>query len=185
MLPAGLGKPLQHLEVVLGLAQAEVALLDVLDVGPELLGEARPQVLDGVHRERQLARVASRLPDAAAVATRAAVADALVALEHDDGAAAQREVVGGRASDDAGADDDDVRRATQRLHALCPGVRHRASAPPAASSFPSTRISTGRIGAREVSASSAAGETPSSAAMIRRTSLVHDCPWQSPMPTRR
>ena len=115
----------QDLEVALGLAKAEVAALAVLDVGVQLLGERGPEVLDGVHRERELARVSAGLADAAAVPGGAAVADDLVRLEDGDRDALLGKVVCRGTPNDAGAHDDDVRGLI--AHLAQPPSRTRSS----------------------------------------------------------
>ena len=53
------GQLLQRLEVLLRLSEAEVALLVVLYVVAELLRECRPEIVDAVHGNRKLTRVAA------------------------------------------------------------------------------------------------------------------------------
>ena len=118
-------QPAQDLEVALGLAQAEVSALAVLHVSAKLLGERGPEVLHGVHRKRELARVSAGLAHAAAVPGGAAVANDLVRLEDGDRDALLGEVVGRGAADDAGTDNNDVRGLI--AHLAQPPSRTRSS----------------------------------------------------------
>ena len=172
----------KRLQVFLGLAQAQVAALDVLDVGPQLIGQRGPNVLDGIHGKRQLAAIAAALANAAAVARARALAHIGLAVEHRDAAALLGQVVRRRASDHAGADNNDI---AGDVGDICISSRHGYALP--SSPLPSTLISIGRMGAREVSGSKSAtaGVPASSVAIMRRTSLVQLCPWHKPMPWRR
>ena len=172
----------KRLQVLLCLAQTQVAALDVLDIGAQLIGQRGPNVLDRIHGQRQLARVAAALTNAAAIARARALAHVGLAVEHRDATALLGQVVRRRASDHAGADNDDV---TGDIGDICISSRHGYALP--SSPLPSTLISIGRMGAREVSGSSSAtaGVPASSVAMMRRTSLVQLCPWHSPMPWRK
>ena len=168
--------------MLLGLAQAQVAALDVLDVGAQLVGQRGPNVLDGIHGKRQLAAIAAALANASAVARARTLAHIGLAVEHRDAAALLGQVVRRRASDHAGADNDDI---AGDIGDICISSRHGYALP--SSPLPSTLISIGRMGAREVSGSKSttAGVPVSSVAIMRRTSLVQLCPWHSPIPWRK
>ena len=169
----------KRLQVLLGLAQAQVAALDVLDVSPQLVGQRGPNVLDGIHSKRQLATIAAALANATAIARARALAHIGLAVEHRDAATLLGQVVRRRASDHTGADNDDI---AGDIGDICISPLHGYALP--SSPLPSTLISIGRMGAREVSGSKSAtaGVPASSVAIMRRTSLVQLCPWHSPMP---
>ena len=169
----------KRLQVFLGLAQAQVAALDVLDVGPQLVGQRGPNVLDRIHGQRQLASIAAALANAAAIARARALAHVGLTVEHRHAAALLGQVIGRRAPNHAGTDNDDV---AGDIGDIRIGSCHGYALP--SSPLPSTLISIGRMGAREVSGSKSAtaGVPASSVAIMRRTSLVQLCPWHSPMP---
>ena len=117
---------LENLDVAVGLAETEVSALAVLDIGTELLGKGRPEMLHGIHRKRKLARVAAGLADAAAIPRRSAIADDVRGLEHDDRGALLCQIVCCRTADDASTDDNHVSRALGDVgrRSLCHLTRH-------------------------------------------------------------
>ena len=140
-------------------AQTEVALLIIFHVGIQHIRKLRPDVLNGVHHQRQFSGITSGLTNTAAVAGGAAVADIFAALQHKDRNAVFCKVIRCRTANDAAANNDDF-----CIHFV------------SSLSFASTFISIGRMGALPVAGPNSLGRTPSSRDTMPFTSLVQVCP---------